>query len=143
MPCRVPQESLPFEPIELGFPAALSCVMCHRQGFDQEGKALLDLIYLRMSLGEQGQTIRPKHPCPCGAPDLQALPHLGDPLLPLSLSCLRLTSLLGQRPPAKDRPLREQDRKPVLGREGYPCLCPLLRHTLFPAELMEPGRKAQ
>src|SRR5205823_8447549 len=129
--------------MQLGFPAALSCVMCHRQGLDQQGEPLLNLPYVRIGLSEQSQTIRPKHLGPCGSPDSQALPHLGYTLLPLPLSCLRLTILLGQRPPSKDCPLREEDRNPLLGREGYPCPCPLLRQWPFPAELMEPGRKAQ
>src|SRR5262249_30884041 len=34
-------------------------------------------------------------------------------------------------------------RKPLLGPEGYGCLCPLLRQAPFPAEVMEPGRKGQ
>jgi hypothetical protein len=117
--------------------------MCHRQGLAQETEPLLDLLYVRIGLGEQSQTIRPKHLGPCGLPDSQALPHLGDTLLPLPLSCLRLTRPLGQRPPTKDCPLRKEDSNPLLGRKSYPCLCPLLCQWCFPAELMEPGRKAQ
>src|SRR6266581_1401298 len=61
--------------MQLGFPAALSCVMCHRQGLDQEGEPLLDLPYVRIGLSEQSQTIRPKHLGPCGTPDCAASAH--------------------------------------------------------------------
>ena len=52
-------------------------------------------------------------------------------------------SLLGQRPAPIYGPLRQPERKPLLGREGNNCLCLLLGCSPLSAVLMERGSTAK
>src|SRR5215471_9693269 len=129
--------------MQLDFPAALPCIVYHRERLGQPDETRLALAHLGIGLGQQGQTIRPKYLCPRGSPGRQALLYLGYAFLPLPLSCTRLSIPLGQRPTSHGRPSRYPECKPLLGREGYERLCPLLSQVPLPAELVEPGRKEQ
>src|SRR5262249_4182019 len=79
--------------------------------------------------------IRPPQLCLRGPPGRYTLPYLGDPFCRVAL--------LSQRPASHDGPVRQPERKPLLGRDGNGCLGPLLGCPPLPAELMEPGRKVQ
>ena len=98
-------------------------------------KPFFGLSRFSIRLGQQGKKIRPFSSAPMARIGGQALAHLGNPFLSLSL--------LGQRPAPQDSAHANQSGNPLLSRECYRCFCPLLGRLPLPAKLMEPRQQYQ
>src|SRR5262247_2876996 len=105
------------------------------QRFRKRCETCLWLSHVSMGFGEQRQKMWSSYRCSCGMIGLQALGHLRNAFLRLSLLC--------QRPAAHDSTMRYPERKFLFLGEKNHCVSSFLGETHLAAELMEHGSVSQ
>ena len=133
---RLLQQECAFEAVEFGFIPSFARGVCMGQRFREHREPCLWLLYGSMCFGKQCQKLWSKSFCSRSTKGPQALVHLLD-------ACLRLSLVCQQRPAAQYITKRDPVWKSLLRGEPNGGFCTFLGNTHLPAELMEHGSNAQ